>query len=149
MNDADKGADDALAFLAPVERSLTVDGVSLVITPLVMKEVPQVIRAIDPLLVTLLVEGETLDAPRMVSLLGTHGDAIIQAVAICVRRDVEWVGNLLPDRVVALALASVEVNADFFSRALMAAKAQAPKIAPTLAAKIMAGQWPGQMPSTV
>ncbi|MBX3589084.1 MAG: hypothetical protein KF796_20835 [Ramlibacter sp.] len=145
MSEAER---DPLEFVSPAERPMTVEGVQLLITPLLVKELPRVIRAVDPLLSTLLIEGDTLDAQRLVSLMGSHGEAIIEAVAICVRRPPEWVGNLLPDRLVALALASLEVNADFFSRALTAAKAQAPKLAPTVAARIMAGSWPGATPST-
>lgn len=137
-----------LDFVQPVTRQLTVDGEVLEITPLIVSEIPRALRAVDPLLSTLLYEFDTLDPARLLSLLGTHGDVIIEVVAICARKPVEWVGKLLPDRLVALALVSFEVNGDFFSRALTAVKAQAPKLAPTVAAKIMAGTWPGLKPST-
>lgn len=139
---------DDLDFIAPLERKLTIDGVELTITPLVVEEIAPVIRATSPFISTLLYGVESLDVARLVELLGEHGDAVIEAVAICARREKRWVGKLLLDRLTALALVCVEVNADFFSRALTAAKAQAPKLAPNVAQKIKAGTWLGTKPSS-
>jgi hypothetical protein len=135
-------------FIEPTSIELVVDGVRLVISPLLVKELPRVIRALDALIGTLIYEGAGLDAPRLVALLGEHGEAITEAVGVATRQPKDWVEGLLPDRLVAMALAVVEVNSDFFTRLLSQAQSQAPKLAPTLAAKIMAGNFAGLTPST-
>ena len=141
-------SEDDIQFLEPVTRTLTVDGVALTITPVLMNELPRLVRTVEPLLGTLMYEGATMDVPRLMSLLGAHGDVIAEAVALCVRQPLDWVGARLPDRVAVMAMACIEVNSDFFSRALAAARSQAQRVAPTLAARIMANPWPGQTPST-
>lgn len=138
----------SLEFVTPTAKVLTVEGVIITITPVRTREMPLLVRAIEPLLGTLIYEAESLDVPRMLSLMGQHGEAIEEAVAICTRQDRQWVGDLLPDRTAALALASIEVNADFFSRALRVLVAQAALLAPTVAGKIMAAPWLTTKPST-
>lgn len=50
------------------------------------------------------------------ALMGTHGDAVIDAVAVAIRKPRAWVEGLeLPD-LTSLALAAMEVNKDFFTR---------------------------------
>ena len=137
-----------LEFIDPPSRTLVVDGETIVITPLLTKEMPKVVRAIDPALQALIYGAEGLDVPRMIGMLGEHGEAIAEAVAICIRKPREWVDNRLPDRTAVLALAAIEVNQDFFARVEMGLRGQAQAVAPTLAAKIMAKPWPGTTPST-
>jgi hypothetical protein len=141
-------AEQDIDFIEPGRVVLVVDGIRIEVTPLLVKELPRVIRALDALIATLIYEGNSLDAPRLVALMGEHGEAIAEAVAVAVRQPQDWVDNLLPDRLVAMALAVVEVNADFFTRLLSQAQSQAPRLAPTLAAKIMAGNFAGLTPST-
>ncbi len=139
---------DEINFVAAEAAHVTIDGVEVIIAPLTVKPLMALIRAVEPFLSTLLYEAQTLDPARVLTLLGTHGDNIIQAVAICTGREVAWIEQLLPDRLVVLVLKAVEVNQDFFTRALPMLKAAAPKVAPTLASKIMAMPWAGQTPST-
>ena len=147
-NAAAPAAKDSLEFVSPTAVTLVVDGQTISITPLLVKDLPRVIRATDAILGILLYEADSLDAVRLVSLLGQHGEAITEAVGICIRKDPEWVQNLLPDRLATLAMAAIEVNADFFTRALAGLKGHAPKVAPTLAARIMANPLPSTRPST-
>ena len=77
-----------------------------------------------------------MDVPRMLALMGDHGDAIIAATAICIRQPLAWVEQLYADRLAALALLAVEVNSDFFTRALPGMKAALPQLVPELAKAI-------------
>lgn len=148
-------------FVTPVARTLTVEGVEVVVTPLRVKEVPGVVRHLDGLLAALVYEAGSMDVPRMIAMMGDHGDAIIAATAICIRQPLAWVEQLLPDRLAVLAMLAVEVNADFFTRALPGLKAALPQLVPELAKAIGAHTpqqdrpdqvnpaGPGPTPSTV
>lgn len=115
-----------------------VDGTDVTVAPLVVQQWPKALRLIEPMMGTLLYEADMLNVPRVLTLLGQHGEPLIEAVALFVAQPVEWVGRLLPDRLAALVMMAIEVNGDFFTKAMAAMKAQAQNIAPTLAAKIMA-----------
>jgi hypothetical protein len=115
-----------------------VDGTDVTVAPLVVQQWPKALRLIEPIMGTLLYEADTLNLSGVLMLLGVHGEPLIEAVAIFIKQPLEWVGQLLPDRLAALVMIAIEVNGDFFTKAMAAMQAQAPSIAPTLAAKIMA-----------
>lgn len=128
----------SIDFIAPAAKTLTVEGVEVVITPLRVKELPALVRLVDPLLAQLIYDAGGLDVPRMIALLGDHGEAIIDATAICIRQPRAWLDELLPDRLAVLALLAIEVNADFFMRALAALQVSVRELAPGLAQRINA-----------
>jgi hypothetical protein len=48
------------------------------------------------------------------ALLGRHGDAVLDLLAITTRRERAWINDLSLEDAVQLAAAVFEVNADFF-----------------------------------
>ena len=109
--------DNALQFVAPLRLVLDIDGTPFEITPVVTAEVPPLIRLCEPFFgVLAAMQGEP-DPATITSLVGKYGEAVIKTVALCAHQPEEWVGKLLPDRFVALAVACIQVNADFFAQA--------------------------------
>lgn len=125
-------------FVTPASKVLTVDGTSVTFTPLTMGEIPPVVRLVEPFLAELIYGADLMDAPRLVATLGQHGEAVIQAVALAARQPLDWTQKRLPDRVCAMALCAIEVNADFFSRALPMLEKLLPALAPSLVEKLQA-----------
>ncbi|MGH8572894.1 MAG: hypothetical protein ACREX8_10000, partial [Gammaproteobacteria bacterium] len=103
---------DDFAALPPVPGSIDIDGETIEISPLRIGELPAFTRAIRPFAEQL--TGE-MDWP---SLIADHGEAVLQALAIAARRPCSWVEGLAIDEAIRLADALLEVNADFFVRAV-------------------------------
>lgn len=141
-----------LEWVQPIARSLEVDGKTVTIEPLRVGQLPLVARLAEPLM------AELVSAPRaaldaalagtatesegaallgwLVGVIGKHGAAVVQLVAAAAKEDASWVGNLYADRLAALLLVTVEVNADFFSRLLPGLKGLAGEL-----------KWPGSKPT--
>lgn len=126
----------AIDFVEAPSSVITVDGVEVTVSPLRVKQLPELVRHIEPLLGLLIYDAGALDTARMIALLGDHGEAIIAATAICTGQPKTWVEELLPDRLVVLALLAVEVNANFFTEVLPMLRCVMPELAPGLAQKI-------------
>lgn len=105
-----KKAADPLAVLPPVPVEIRVGDQTIALTPLVLGELPAFARAIQPFTTELAVE------PDWLRLLGSHGEAMIEAMAIASRQPREWIAGLALDEAISLAQALFEVNADFFIR---------------------------------
>ena len=101
-------ADDFKAFPAAPTRVELSDGSVLEISPVRLGQVPRLVAAVRPLVTEL--SGE----PDWLALLLTHGDAVLDLLAICTRRKREWVDELALDDAVRLCAAVFEVNVDFF-----------------------------------
>ena len=97
-----------MAVLPPVPVEIYVGDQSIALTPLVLGELPAFARAIQPFTTELAVE------PDWLRLLGSHGEAMIEAMAIASRQSCEWIAGLALDEAIFLAQALFEVNADFF-----------------------------------
>lgn len=140
----------AIDFVAAQASVMMVDGVEVLVSPLRVKQLPALVRHIEPLLAVLINDAGVLDKARMIALLGDHGEAIIAATAICIGQPKAWVEELLPDRLAVLALLAVEVNANFFTQALPALQVALPQLAPGLLQKInkVPASSPGQTPLT-
>jgi hypothetical protein len=87
------------------------------------------------------------EVSALLTSIAVAGDEWIGLVALCSRRSVilgvdgqadqvfegklhgEWIGGLLPDRAVALAVNCLQVNADFFRRAMPQLRAMAESLA--------------------
>lgn len=124
---------DPFEVLTPVEavRTLTIRGATIPVAPLVAKQFGPVARHMRPLL-----EGASnaLDAWRggalsgdeitaqelslLTTLVEAHCDDLIAAVAAATNQPIDWVGNLLPNELAALASEVWSVNKDFFARTL-------------------------------
>jgi hypothetical protein len=103
-----------LDILAPAETTLTVGGENLVISPLRVGQLPAFLRAIGPV-AQQLGRGEI----DWLAMLADHGDNVLQAIAVAVRRPRDWVDALATDEALLLAAKVIEVNADFFTRSVL------------------------------
>lgn len=107
------------AALPPVPTAFVIGGETLDLAPIRLGELPAFARAVQPAAAFLSA------SPDWLALISTHGEAVIEAVAIACRRPREWVAALPLDEAVRLAGAVFEVNADFFMRRLAPAIGQA------------------------
>ena len=99
-----------MAVLPPVPVEIRVAAQTIALTPLVLGELPAFAKAIQPFTADLAIE------PDWLRLLGSHGEAMINAMAIASRQPREWVDALALDDAITLAATVFEVNADFFVR---------------------------------
>lgn len=99
---------DPLAVLPPIPVEIRVAQQTLSLTPLVLGELPAFAKAIQLFTADLAIE------PDWLRLLGSHGEAMIEAMAIASRQPREWIAGLALDEAIFLAQALFEVNADFF-----------------------------------
>jgi hypothetical protein len=127
---------DELDQLVSASRPLAVGGRELELTPLRVGEVPGFARAVAPMAnaLPLLLAGPEPTAADVLMLLGDHGDAALQAVALASRTPLTWVQGLLPHELLELAAACIEVNADFFRRAQPSLQASGVRLAAAFSA---------------
>ena len=97
-----------MTVLPPVPVEIRVADRTITLTPLVLGELPAFDKAIQPFTADLAIE------PDWLRLLGSHGEAMIEAMAIASRQPREWIAGLALDEAIFLAQALFEVNADFF-----------------------------------
>lgn len=97
-----------MAVLPPVPVEIHVAAQTITLTPLVLGELPAFAKAIQPFTTDLAIE------PDWLRLLGSHGEAMIEAMAIASRKPREWIAGLALDEAIFLAQTLFEVNADFF-----------------------------------
>lgn len=99
-----------LDVLVPQAQVLELAGQRLTISPLVVGELPAMLKAVRPFAEQL--AGE----PDWLALLCDHGDALLTALALASRQPRDRVDALALDDAITLAAAVFEVNADFFVR---------------------------------
>lgn len=99
-----------LDVLVPQGQELELAGQHLTISPLVVGELPAMLKAVRPFAEQL--AGE----PDWLALLCDHGDALLTALALASRQPRDRVDALALDDAITLAAAVFEVNADFFVR---------------------------------
>ncbi|WP_175851871.1 DUF6631 family protein [Burkholderia cepacia] len=122
-----------LDVLVPQTQSLEIAGQRLTISPLVIGELPVMLKAVRPF-----AEQLTGD-PDWLALLCEHGDALLAALSLASRRPREWVDALALDDAITLTATVFEVNADFFVRRV------APKVGDL--AQSLNGRLAGSTPS--
>lgn len=103
-----------LETLIPQAVQLVIGGEPLAIQPLKVGQMPAFLRAITPVMQQL-----GCDGIDWLALFGEHGDALLTAVSIAVGKPRAWVDELAADEAILLAAKVIEVNADFFTRAVM------------------------------
>jgi len=124
----------SITFIAPLVRELDVDGTEVVVRTADMDQILQLLAFTAPLhdelaaapgaAIAAINGAELADADKLAlvswlwGVLARHSQAVKSIVAVCTRQPEAFVGALLPDRLLALLLLSVEVNADFFTRML-------------------------------
>ena len=108
--------DHGLTALVTVPETLTLAGVTLTLTPLVMRDLPAFQRAIHPIVGALqgvdLADG--LDFARVQGALLEHLDATLDAVALMSKADRPWLEGLAVDDFITLTARALRINADFF-----------------------------------
>ncbi|TDQ41860.1 hypothetical protein [Tepidicella xavieri] len=118
--------DDFKTF-PPMPQVVTVAGVSVELTPIRLGELPRLLAAVRPIAADLSAE------PDWLALLGRHGEAVLDLLAITTRRERAWINDLHLADAVQLAAAVFEVNADFFvAHVVPAIQGAAQRLAPTL-----------------
>jgi len=122
-----------LDVLVPQARLMELAGQRLTISPLVVGELPAMLKAVRPFAEQL--TGE----PDWLALLCDHGNDLLAALALASRQPREWVDALALDDAITLAATVFEVNADFFVRRV------APKVGDL--AQSLNGRLAGSTPS--
>ena len=118
---------------------VTLSGTALELTPIRLGELPRLLAVVRPL------AEEITSDPDWMALLGRHGDAVLDLLAITTRRERAWINDLSLKDAVQLAAAVFEVNADFFVRQVAPSIAQVgERLAPLLSAGTMPS--PGSSP---
>lgn len=101
-----------LEVLAPEPVLVQADGETIEVLPLTIGQVPRLARVF---------KGVQLDFSDIRGLLEEHGERLIQGVAICVDRPVEWAEKLSADEFIELASAVLVVNTPFFAQRVLPA----------------------------
>ncbi len=103
-----------LDTLIPTPVELTIAGEVLAVKPLKVGQMPAFLRAIGPVV-------QQLAAPEIdwLQLFGERGHDLLSAIAIAVGKPRTWVDELGADDAIRLAAQVIEVNADFFTRAVL------------------------------
>lgn len=142
--------DDLQALAEPLGLDVAVNGETLSVEPMRVRDIAPFARAAAPFWVEVQQRllGEGLTAADILALAGEHGEAFTAAVAVAVRRDPAWVADLLPDDLVRLVGAAVEVNANFFVRRLLPTiTATATQLAPVVGGMPQPGSAPTATPT--
>ena len=122
-----------LDTLIPQPVELLIAGELLALKPLKVGQMPAFMRAIAPVM-------QQLTAPEIdwLLLFGERGHDLLSAIAIAVGKPRAWVDELGADEAILLASQVIEVNADFFTRAVLPQMqrlfARAQELAPTTVA---------------
>ena len=134
---------DGFNTFPPEPVVVTLSGTALELTPIRLGELPRLLAVVRPL-----AEDIGTD-PDWMALLGRHGDAVLDLLAITTRRERAWVNDLSLEDAVQLVAAVFEVNADFFvAQVVPSIQGAAERLAPTLRTLTNAvGSPPGIAPS--
>jgi hypothetical protein len=103
-----------LEALIPQAVELVIDGAPLAIKPLKVGQLPAFLRAISPVMQQI-----TSTEIDWLALFGERGDDLLSAIAIAIGKPRAWVDELAADEAILLAAKVIEVNADFFNRAVI------------------------------
>lgn len=139
---------DDLDVIDPAPHRVQFRGELLALRPLTIGELPAFSRLVRPVIAEFLDGRHPLwaesDDLMIVELTELHGEAIIEAAALATGRPVEWIAAVENTaELLDLAHAVVEVNRDFFIRAMLAVqRAQAP-------ARVLSAGADGPTPSSI
>ncbi len=138
-------------FVAGAKRTLQVQGINFDIVEIPMRTLPELVRVTEPMVQELRFAGG-FDPMDMLGLIGRYGENAMDAVALMVsvqgsgpvpppppgaKTAREHIADMNFEEFTALAMVCIEVNADFFTRALANLKVAAPKLAPSLLQKLL------------
>jgi len=103
-----------LETLVPSSFELTINDDVIKIQPLRIGQLPAFLRAISPVI-------QQLTAPSInwLDLFSEHGDNLLSAIAIALKKPRHWVDELSADEAILVSAKVIEVNADFFARTVI------------------------------
>jgi len=125
-----------LNFIAAEETVFVLDGKEILIRPITIATLPRLVRCIEPVLADAFTLVDDPSADEVIRLIGLHGDALAQAVALCSGLERTEVEAMRPDKFAALLMICADVNVDFFTRAASEVKPQIAAAAPQISAKL-------------
>ena len=139
-------ADVDVDVLAPASTSVSFGGADVQVLPVCAGNIPALIRSARPVLQTLLAgnvltgEGDEFDINllQLADLLGDHGDAVFDALAIASGIDAKALRSAQLDEVLRVAQVCIRVNRDFFTQ----------RVAPLLAGTVRQLPGAGATPSS-
>ena len=111
-----------LETLIPQPVPVEIAGETLLLTPVVIGEIPKLLKAITPF------TGALISDPDWIGLLSEHGEAVLDALAICSRKPRPWIDALTLDEAVRLFQAVFEATADIFVQRVAPAIQQASQV---------------------
>jgi hypothetical protein len=118
---------DGFKTFPPEPVVVTLAGTALELTPIRLGELPRFLAVVRPM------AEELVGDPDWITLLGRHGESVLDLLSITTRRERAWVNDLSLEDAVLLAAAVFEVNADFFvAHVVPAIQGAAQRLAPTL-----------------
>lgn len=103
--------------IEPSTVDFKLNDVDYTIKPITVGQVPRLLRLLGPAISEF--SGGALDKDLVVTMLSEHGDQLLEAVALMSNAPQDVVGAMTPDDFIALAMAVVEVNTDFFVNRLV------------------------------
>jgi hypothetical protein len=137
----DRAHSDDSAVLDPPAVEVRFLGEQVTVRPLQIRQIPpftRLVRMAAPALMRLYAARGAKDGSyesAFLDLIADHGETIIAVCAVAVDRDAAWVDTGNVDELLALVIAIVEVNQDFFAKrvAPMLSKLQASPAAQAMA----------------
>lgn len=116
-------APDDVTVLAPASTVVPYQGDRIVVAPLRVGVIPQVIRELRPIIARVRPEGGDAGAfeidismDLLLDLLEHNAGNLFAAAGLCVGATEEYIAQGDPSELLALLIAIVEVNRDFFTR---------------------------------
>jgi hypothetical protein len=97
---------------------LRIGGRDIAVDPVTVRDLPAFLAAVEPI-------ARELMAGDVMAALAHNADRLIQAVCTGARVERAWLDDQQADVLVELAVAVIEVNADFFARRVLPAVTQA------------------------
>jgi len=91
---------------------MTTDPRGIAVTPVLVRDLPRFLKAIEPI-------AAELASGDIAGALMRHADAVIEATAIGAGVERAWLEDQTPDVLAELAAKVLEVNADFFVRRVL------------------------------
>ena len=95
---------DGFKTFPPEPVVVTLSGTALELTPIRLGELPRLLAVVRPL------AEEITSDPDWMALLGRHGDAVLDLLAITTRRERAWINDLSLEDAVRLAAAVFELG---------------------------------------
>lgn len=107
--------------VVPVVSTVTINGELLTIKPFKFAQLPKVFKLVQPIVDTLNSMPGATKAQLITTMVAEHGERVLDLIVIVTGKDRAWAEELDTDDGIRLLGAVLEVNYDFFIRAVMPA----------------------------